>query len=119
MRILADAHISVEMTEFLRSQGHDCSYANELPARMTDTEILQRAVLEQRVVLTADKDFGELVVRRGLSVPGVVLLRLTVAREAERLALVRRFWPTVEKVVLGHFVVVSNSRVRRRPLRGT
>ena len=71
---------------------------------------------EERFLLTADKDFGELVYRRLLAVPGVVLLRLRAASEAERLALFRRHWPAVERSVPGHFVVVTNRTVRRSPL---
>jgi len=87
-----------------------------MPNCYPDEDLLRIAVTEERFLLTADKDFGELVYRRLLAVPGVVLLRLRTASEAERLALFRRHWPAVERSVPGHFVVVTNRTVRRSPL---
>ncbi len=116
MKLLADAHISREMVAFLRDQGHDLMHVADIRPRMTDAEILRLARDDLRVVLTADKDFGGLVFRQGLASAGVVLIRFTVPSERERMALFRRYWPAVEAGVAGHFVVVNNRSVRRRPL---
>jgi predicted nuclease of predicted toxin-antitoxin system len=51
-------------------------------ARMVDSAILAWAVNEQRLVITMDKDFGELVFRSGQAHDGVLLLRLEEARSA-------------------------------------
>jgi predicted nuclease of predicted toxin-antitoxin system len=69
-----------------------------------------------RIVLTADKDYGELVFRRLIPSDGVVLLRLTAAHESERVALFRDLWPRIEQAVRGHFVVVRDHLIRRTPL---
>jgi predicted nuclease of predicted toxin-antitoxin system len=118
MNLLLDAHISRPMLEHLQSQGHDCVHIALLAPGMSDEAVLALAYDQQRVVLTADKDFGELVFRRGLAARGVVLLRLSLPHEAERLELFKRFWPVIEKKVWGHFVVVTDSTIRRTPLPG-
>ncbi|HRX86864.1 MAG TPA: DUF5615 family PIN-like protein [Phycisphaerae bacterium] len=116
MKLLANAHISRAIGKFLASAGHDCVHADLIAPGLSDEQLMRIALDECRVVLTADKDFGELVFRRLLHVPGVILLRLRAPSETDRLQIFQLHWPTIERVALGHFVVVTNRRVRRSPL---
>ncbi len=116
MKLLANAHISRLMFDFLSSAGHDCRHAELVAPGMPDDVLLELAVGERRVILTADKDFGELIFRRALPAFGVVLLRLRAPGEVDRCALFRKHWPVIEQCAEGHFVVVTNRRVRRTPL---
>ncbi len=77
MRFLGDVGISPRSIERLRKQGHDAVHLHELGlARLSDSEILQLAVDENRIVLTHDLDFGELVAASGSRIPSVVVSRL-------------------------------------------
>jgi predicted nuclease of predicted toxin-antitoxin system len=116
MKILANAHISRAIFGFLTSLGHDCVHTELVSPGMPDDDLLQLAVGQRRIILTADKDFGDLVYRRGLPAVGIILLRLRAATEAERLKLVQVHWAAVERTAEGYFVVVTNRRVRRSPL---
>ena len=116
MKILADAHISQPMVQYLESLGHDVLHAGALAPRLSDSAIMQLAAEADRIILTADKDYGELVFRRLIPSDGVVLLRLTAAHETERMALFRVLWPRIEQAVRGHFVVVRDHLIRRAPL---
>lgn len=116
MKFLADAHISLQMVEMLRSVGHDCADASAIPPRMQDIDVLRMAASESRVVLTADKDFGELVFVHAIPCPGVVLVRVSLAEEADRVAHVRSVWTTVLSRLPGSFVTITSSGVRARPL---
>lgn len=116
MKLLANAHISLAICRFLAEQGYDCIHAEQIAPGMPDDELLRLAVAEQRIILTADKDFGELVFRRLIPAEGVILLRLRAASEAERLALLAGHWPRVEAGAAGHFTVVANRLIRRTPL---
>ena len=116
MRLLADAHISRAMVAYLHGLGHDVLHVATLAPRMSDSTILKRAATDGRVVLTADKDFGELCFLRLISCAGVVLLRLNAPSETTRLDIFKRFWPVIEQNAGGHFVVVTNTFVRRSPL---
>lgn len=78
MRILADE--SVEVVERLRSEGHNVAYVPGASAGIRDDEVLARANAEGRVLLTEDKDFGDLAFFYGNRSSGIVLLR---AHEAE------------------------------------
>lgn len=113
MKLLADAHISRRMMNYLVGLGHDVLHVAALSPRMSDSDILRRAALDKSVVLTADKDFGELCFRRLIPCAGVVLLRLNAPSETSRLKNFQRLWPMVEPNAIGHFHVVSDAAVRR------
>lgn len=117
MRILANENLARETVDALRGHAHDVAWVPEDAPSTSDREILARAQTEQRVVVTFDKDFGELAVRTGLAAnAGVVLLRIGQISPSfvTRIVLAalesRTDWS-------GHFWVVEESRVRTVPLR--
>lgn len=75
MRILADESVEGEIVVYLRSEGHDVAYVPEISAGIRDDEVLARANAEDRVLLTEDKDFGDLAFFYGNRSSGIVLLR--------------------------------------------
>jgi predicted nuclease of predicted toxin-antitoxin system len=81
-----------------------------------DDEIVARAIREARILLTFDKDFGELAWRAGASaMPGVVLFRLPLASAADvGEILAGRLGERTDWA--GHFSVIEAGRVRMRPL---
>ena len=75
--------------ERLRDDGHAVVYVLEMEPGVSDDEVIQRANREAALLLTADKDFGELVFRQGRIAHGVVLIRLSGLPPSAR----RRRWP--------------------------
>ena len=71
MRILADESVVFPIVRALREAGHDVAAIAELASGSPDQSVLARGVQESRVVLTEDRDFGELVKRDGEPCPGV------------------------------------------------
>jgi predicted nuclease of predicted toxin-antitoxin system len=116
MKLLADAHISRAMVNYLLGLGRDILHVAVMSPRMSDSNILKLAASEGRVVLTADKDFGELCFLRLIPCVGVVLLRLNAPTETSRLEIFKRYWPVIEKNVEGFFMVVTDKSVRRSQL---
>ena len=76
MRWVADECVDAALVSQLRGGGHDLLYVAEIASGATDAEVLRRARNDSRLLLTEDKDFGELLFRLKLAVPGLVLLRL-------------------------------------------
>ena len=66
MKLVADECCDELLVKGLRADGHDVVYVREVAAGSDDRTVLQLAAGEERVLLTEDKDFGELVVRLGL-----------------------------------------------------
>jgi predicted nuclease of predicted toxin-antitoxin system len=79
VRWLVDECVDAGLVSHLRSTGHDVVYMAETAPRAGDGEVMTRAQAEGRILLTDDKDFGDLVFRRGLPVPGIILLRIDPA----------------------------------------
>jgi predicted nuclease of predicted toxin-antitoxin system len=100
----------------LRGAGHDVLYIAEFAASLSDVEVMALASREGRLLLTADKDFGELVFRRGQAVPGLVLLRIDPANgplvQARLLEAVDRFG----QGLFSRYVVIDEVRFRSRTL---
>jgi predicted nuclease of predicted toxin-antitoxin system len=116
MRFLADENFPGAAVYALARAGHDVVWVATVAPGTSDGEILEWAVRESRIVLTFDKDFGEIARGASLSASsGIVLFRLPMPAAAEvgsRLASLvssRSDW-------LGHFSVVEPDRVRMRPL---
>jgi predicted nuclease of predicted toxin-antitoxin system len=116
VRILADENIAGTIVVWLRSQGHDVLYAAESRAQTPDADLLTEAKAEDHVVLTENKDFGELVFRDRRNSHGVILLRLETLPASGRLARLQAVWNVVEANLPGKFLVVAETKVRIRSL---
>lgn len=117
MQFLADMGVSPR-TVHLRNAGHDVlDLRDHGLERLPDAEILNRARLEARIVLTHDLDFGDLLAASGDALPSVVLFRLpdmrpgTVNRYID--AVLRSHVDDLEQ---GCVLSVGERRVRVRPL---
>ena len=79
MRLLANENIPEQVIAALRKAGHDIVWIRLLCPGATDSEVIIRALKERRIILTFDKDFGELAFRHRRVAPGIILLRLTLS----------------------------------------
>ncbi|MBC8000588.1 MAG: DUF5615 family PIN-like protein [Leptolyngbya sp.] len=116
MRFLADENFPGLAVSELRKRGHDVVWILTDAPGISDEEVLALAKNERRVLLTFDKDFGELVFLAGKSASsGVVLFRMSakspeyVAETAARVLEYRDDW-------IGHFAVVEDTRVRLKKI---
>ena len=77
MRFLLDESADLPLRGHLRRTGHDATaIAHEYPGALADEDVLAIAVAEDRVLITNDRDFGELVFRLRLPHRGIILFRL-------------------------------------------
>jgi len=76
VKFLADENFEPAFVEILRNEGYEVLFLNEYDAGIDDTEILVIAVRESAIVITNDKDFGELIFRHVFASRGVIFLRL-------------------------------------------
>jgi predicted nuclease of predicted toxin-antitoxin system len=91
VRLLLDANLSPEVARLLKEAGHDAIHVAEIGLLSApDPEIMEAAIREGRVLLTADADFGALLALGSLAAPSVLLLRsadhLRPSEQAELLA---------------------------------
>lgn len=117
MNLFADESVDRPVVERLREDGHDIVYVAELAPSITDDEVLREANSRSAVLMTADKDFGELVFRQGVIHSGVVLLRLAGLANTTKGEIVAEVCRSRESELTGSFTVISpgQARIRRRP----
>ena len=118
MKLLANENFPLLAVAALRDAGHDVLWARADMSGAIDDVILQRAQDEERLVVTFDKDFGELAFRWGLPAScGVILFRLrTQSPEYVRERVVDTLAERADWT--GHLFVVEEYRIRMRPLPG-
>ncbi|HUB97169.1 MAG TPA: DUF5615 family PIN-like protein [Stellaceae bacterium] len=116
MRWLADECVDAAVVHHLRTSGNDTTYMAERAPGATDLFVIRLANEEERLLLTEDKDFGDLVFRQRTAVPGLVLLRIDPEDRAlkwERLeAAIAQFGESL----YGRHLVVEKARIRSRAM---
>jgi predicted nuclease of predicted toxin-antitoxin system len=112
MRFLVDECAGPAVARWLEGQGHEVFSVFDSDRGANDVAILDRAVAENWIVITADKDFGELVYREQLPHCGVVLLRLTDGRAAAKLSALGKLLKVHSERLINSFTVVTEATVR-------
>ena len=114
MQFIVDESTGRAVIEHLRSAGHRVLAINEAMPQALDREILARAASEDHILITNDKDFGELVFRSGQAHHGVLLLRLRDESAANRVRVVMSVLEKYADRLTGNFVVATERGVRIR-----
>ena len=116
MQLLANENFPLDAVMALRAAGHDVLWVRTVFPGATDAAVLQRAVQEQRLLLTFDKDFGELAYRAKLPAScGIILFRL-MAADSKTLAHWVNLALQSRDDWAGNFAVIESGRIRLRPL---
>lgn len=115
MKLLADENISTSIIARLRAEGHVVARMAEIAQGDPDTSVLNIANQQSAVILTEDKDFGELVIRDRMHAVGVILVRLDGFSPAERAEIIARVVREHESELPGAFAVIKPRIVRIRP----
>jgi predicted nuclease of predicted toxin-antitoxin system len=87
-------------------------YAADTMSGVPDEFLLDTARREERIFVTDDKEFGELVFHRRLASQGIVLIRLSSPRIEDRLRRIAAVWTAIEPHLEGRFVVIGDKKVR-------
>jgi predicted nuclease of predicted toxin-antitoxin system len=116
MRFLLDMNLPPAMADWLRAGGHDAVHVRDLGlADLPDRDVFARAVQDQRIIVTFDLDFGEIVGLPRAEGAGVVILRLRLAGQSylrQRLAVA--IAEATAALEAGAIVLVEDARVRIR-----
>lgn len=113
-RLLADENIPARAIDALRTAGYDLLSIREFSPGIPDEEVLRLAVAQDSILVTFDRDYGDLVFRRGLKAPqGIIYLRLdpVSASVVTDAALALLADPSA---VADSMTIVSSQGIRRR-----
>jgi predicted nuclease of predicted toxin-antitoxin system len=114
MNLLADESVDKHIVDYLRQGGHDVLYVAEMEPGLPDQVVLQRANEHSALLVTEDKDFGELVYRRGFVHFGLVLVRLAGLSPPAKARVVSKVIADRAPEMPNAFSVISPGMVRIR-----
>ncbi|WP_448265060.1 DUF5615 family PIN-like protein [Nostoc sp. DSM 114159] len=112
MKFLGDENLDWQIVERLRLDGHEILYVVEMQPGIPDDEVLNLANNESAILLTSDKDFGELVFRLRRIAAGVVLIRLFGLSSNDRAEIIANAINEHANELLGAFTVISSKSIR-------
>lgn len=116
MKFLGDENLDWQIVERLRLDGHEVLYVVEMQPGILDDEVLDLANNEGAILLTSDKDFGELVFRLRRIATGVVLIRLFGLSPDERSEIIANAINQHADELLRAFTVISLKSIRIRKM---
>ena len=115
MNFLADESVDQPIVVRLRDDGHDVLAVAEITPSIPDATVLAQANRRGDLLLTADKDFGEIVFRQHQVTAGVVLIRLAGLSPEAKARVISEVIREHEGEIPGAFTVISPGMVRIRP----
>jgi predicted nuclease of predicted toxin-antitoxin system len=116
MNILADENISQQIVDKLRLDKHKVYYIFEMARGSNDSTVLDLAIQQKALLITGDKDFGEMVFRQHLQASGVLLVRLTTLPPTEEAELAAMVINEYGERLLKAFTVITTRGVRIHPV---
>ena len=114
MKIVADENVDKQIVDRLRANGHEVLFVAEIDPGIDDEAVLLRSRQTNAILVTADKDFGELVFRQRLVHAGVLLIRLAGIDSYVKAALVAAMLERHGEELSGGFAVLSERSFRLR-----
>lgn len=119
MRFLADECVREEIVVALRTAGHEVATVASSDAGAPDQRVLEYAVRERAILLTADKGFGDIAIGRGMRASGIVLFRRSAGYPLRAAARLLRLIEEHGDDLYGYYAVITPARTRLRRLEGS
>lgn len=112
MLFLVDECTGPRVAEWLRGEGHEVFSVFDQARGIPDDEVLAKALAENWILITNDKDFGEMVFRERRMHHGIIFLRLDDERAANKIEVLRQLFVNYADRLPEEFITVTESRVR-------
>lgn len=115
MKFVVDESVDRQVVDRLRANGYDVFYVAEMEPGISDDEVLSVANMKGSLLVTADKDFGELVFRQHRVSAGVLLIRLAGLSPIEKAKIVSSAIRGHKTALANAFTVITPGVIRIRP----
>ncbi len=112
MRFLIDECTGTSVSDWLKEQKHEVFSVFEELRGASDEDILKKCVNENYILITSDKDFGEMVFRNQSFHKGIILIRCSPNIFSKRIEVLSKLLDNYSTEIADNFVVVTNTNVR-------
>lgn len=119
MIFLADESVDQQIIDRLREHGYVVIAVVEMEPGISDTAVLELANARNALLITADKDFGEIIFRQRRVTKGIILLRLAGLSQEKKAALVAQAIDRHPRELEGSFAVITPGSLRIRKMQKT
>ncbi|OGL41455.1 MAG: hypothetical protein A3C43_07005 [Candidatus Schekmanbacteria bacterium RIFCSPHIGHO2_02_FULL_38_11] len=116
IKFIADVNIEKPIVDYLLENGYNVKWVADYDCKMNDEGLIKIANTEKRIIITNDKDFGELIFLQKKVSIGVILLRVKGQISQEKVKLIGKLLRDYSNKLLNHFVVITKKRIRFVPL---
>ena len=116
IKFIADVNVEKAIVDYLLEEGYDVKWIPDYNREMLDEDLLELAKVEGRILITNDKDFGEIVFfQKSLSL-GIILLRIKGQKVEVKLKLIKELFKNYRNKLLNNFVIITDKKLRFIPL---
>jgi predicted nuclease of predicted toxin-antitoxin system len=112
IRFLADVNVEKPIVDYLSGKGYDVKWMPDYNCEMLDDALLNLANIERRILITNDKDFGELAFLQKRISAGIILLRVKGQKAHDKVRLLKKFLQNYQNKLLNHFIVITKKKIR-------
>lgn len=112
MKFLIDECIGYSIVEWLQSKNHDVVFLEESSMGAGDPEVLRMAFSSNRILITCDKDFGEIIFLRKQQHCGIILLRLASYTRSKKINVLEKILKDHANEMQNNFIVATETNVR-------
>lgn len=116
IRFLADVNVEKAIVDFLLENEYDVRWIPDYDCEMLDEDLLNLANAEKRILITNDKDFGELTFLQKRISAGIILLRVRGQKAKDKVKLIKKLLQNYSDKVLNHFIVITKKKIRIIPM---
>jgi predicted nuclease of predicted toxin-antitoxin system len=116
IKFLADVNIEKKIVDCLFSHGFDVKWIPDYNCSMEDAALLDLANNENRILLTNDKDFGDLIFLQKKISLGIILFRVKGEKTKEKIELLEKLISNHKEMIAHHFIVITRNKFRFIPM---
>lgn len=116
IKFLADVNIEKPVVDFLTASGYDVKWIPDYNCEIPDNDLLVLARKEKRILITNDKDFGELTFLQKKLSTGIILFRVKGQMSEHKVKLMKMVLKNYRDRLLNHFMVVTRKKIRIIPM---
>lgn len=112
LSFLVDVNVEKMIIETIKEFSYDVKCVSEIKPNMLDEDVIKLANVEKRILITNDKDFGELIYRQNLLSSGVIIFRIKGHNTREKINIFQKLLLSYDDKLCGYLVIITAKRFK-------